>query len=367
MHRRSVKILSAIAAASLALVACGEDAGGDGEASEVELTLVTAALDGTPNAAYQDRFLDLLEERSDNRISVERTEAYSLCDAQEVADCVIDGRADLGVTIPDYTPQYFPSTSMVSIPFIGDDWQGVTQSLYELHLENDDAAAVMEENGLHHISTWPVGRLLIGSEEPVESPEDLEGVTMSVSGPLGQRLFEESGANISALPANELYEGLDRGVIDVAAGGLDFPVNYSLYEVLPHWTDPGFTEYTSFGMWMNLDTYNDMPEDLREIVDEVTREVAGGEGGEAHRAQAEQQCEEMQDAPDVESMTMWDSDVVDSWREEFGDEIQDAWVDLAESNGLNNAQSVLDQYLESLEENAEGFEDATLTCVENYS
>lgn len=35
MHRRSVKILSAIAAASLALVACGEDAGGDGEASEV--------------------------------------------------------------------------------------------------------------------------------------------------------------------------------------------------------------------------------------------------------------------------------------------------------------------------------------------
>ncbi|NLS10698.1 TRAP transporter substrate-binding protein DctP [Nesterenkonia sp. MY13] len=368
------KALAATAAVgALALLpACSEGVVGGGEGNgaegEVTLTLVTSALDGTANAAVQDWYLDELEERSEGRIEIERTEAYSLCDATEIADCVGDGRADLGVTIPDYTPQYFPSTSVVSIPFIGQNWQGITHALHDLHRENDDAVAVMTNNNLHHLATWPVGRMLIGTHEPVESPEDLSGLSTRASGPLAIQLFEGEGVNVVSLPANEAYEGVERGVVDSIAASIDFPVNYQLNELLPYWTDPGFGEYSAFGMWLNLETYESMPEDLQEVVDEVAAELAAGAGAEAFFDQAAEQCPPMLEAENLEGFDRWDEEVTANWEAETEDSLQSAWVEMAEDQGLENAYQVLEDYLASLEELADpSVEDATLSCIDQFA
>ena len=371
---RRAALAAGSAAAMLLVAGCSgvvadDDGDGGGSAgAEVELTLVTSAIDGTPNAAVQDAYLDLVEERSDGRISFERTEAYSLCNAQEIVDCVRDGRADIGVTIPDYTPQYFPSTSVVSIPFIGQNWQAIMQSLYELHVDNADAKAMMDSNGLHHLSTWPVGRALIGSPTEVTEPSDLEGLSLRVSGPLGQQLFEDAGANIVALPANEAYEGVERGVVDGVAAGMDFPVNYKLMELLPHWTDPGIGEYSSFGMWLSADAYNGLPDDLKTIVDDAAAELSSGLGAEAYNGTAADQCPQMLEASTVENLGQWDESITEQWRDETGDALLDAWVDLASEQGLDNAQGVLDDYLAGLDEYADAeVDDATLSCVEQFA
>jgi len=373
--RRAVAVLGGAAALSLLATGCQgvvqNDAGGGGgdgaAAPEVTLTLVTSAIQGTPNAAVQDAFLDLVEERSEGRIAFERTEAYSLCNAQEIADCVRDGRADIGVTIPDYTPQYFPSTSVVSIPFIGTNWQAIMQSLYELHVDNDDARAVMDRNGLHHLATWPVGRVLIGSPEPVEGPEDLDGLSLRVSGPLAQQLFEGAGVNIVALPANEAYEGVERGVADGVAAGMDFPVNYKLMELLPYWTDPGLGEYSSFGMWLSKEAYEGLPDDLKTVVDDAAEELSSGLGNQAYGETAADQCPQMLEAETVEDLTQWDPAVTEQWREQTGDAMLDGWVELASSQGLEDAQGVLDDYLAGLDELDDvQAEDATLNCVEAF-
>ncbi|GAA1141500.1 TRAP transporter substrate-binding protein [Nesterenkonia lutea] len=372
-RRRVATAAGAIGALAL-LAGCsegvvqGEDGGGEDVAAEETLTLVTAAMDGTPNAAVQDWFLTEVEERSEGRIEFERTEAYSLCDAPEIADCVRDGRAEIGVSIPDYTPVYFPSTSVVSVPFVGQNWQGITHSLHELHRNNADAEAVMTDNNLHFVGTWPVGRMLIGTHEPLESPEDLDGLSTRVSGPLAINLFEGEGTNVVSLAANEVYEGLERGVVDSAAASIDFPVNYRLNELLPYWTDPGVGEYSSFGMWMNLDTYEEMSEDLQQVIDEVAADLAAGAGAEAFYAQATEQCPSMLEAETLEGFTRWDEDITAAWEEETGDSLQSAWVDLATEQGLENAESVLDEYMAGLEELSDPeAQDATLTCIEEFS
>lgn len=361
--------MALLAGCSNGVVQSDDETDGVEEAAvEETFTLVTAAMDGTPNAAVQDWFLDEVEDRSEGRIAFERTEAYSLCDAPEIADCVRDGRADIGVTIPDYTPRYFPSTSVVSVPFVGQNWQGITHSLYELHRDNADAEAVMTDNNLHHLSTWPVGRMLIGTEEPLESPEDLDGLSTRVSGPLAISLFESEGSNVVSLAANEVYEGLERGVVDSAAASIDFPVNYRLNELLPYWTDPGVGEYSSFGMWMNLDTYEAMPEDLQEVVDDVAADLAAGAGSEAFYAQASEQCPSMLEAETLEGFTRWDEETTAAWAEETGDSLQEDWVELATEQGLNNAQAVLDEYTRGLDELSDPeAQDATLTCIEEFS
>lgn len=371
--RRSAAALAA--ATALLLTGCADgvvqesgDNGTDGSGSpDVTLTLVTAAVQDTPNAAVQDWFLDELESRSEGRIKIERTDAYALCAADEIAHCVRDGRADIGVTIPDYTPKYFPSTSMVSIPFIGQNWQAIMRSLYELHLENASAQAIMDENGLHHVATWPVGRALIGTSKPVTNPADLEGLSLRVSGPLLQQLFKEEGANIVALPANEAYEGVQRGLVDAVAASMDFPVNYKLMELLPHWTDPGIGQYSSFGMWLSKDAYDALPDDLKGIVDEVAADLNTGPGAKAFNDAALKQCPEMLAAETVKDLTKWDDAVTAKWKKEHVEALKQSWVDLATEQGLQEAQGVLDDYLAGLEEYEDTeVTDATLSCIADF-
>ena len=181
MSKRLTRIwaaTAAIAASSLLLAACstGSDTSDATSENEVhELTFLTAVTPGTPSAAVQDWYLDRLEEASDGRLVIDRTAAESLCKATEIAECIKDGRGDFGLTMPDYTPQNFPTVSVVGIPFMNQNSVAITKALYDLHQTNPDGLAIMEKNNLHLILYWPSGRLLFGSEEPLEQVEDRDG------------------------------------------------------------------------------------------------------------------------------------------------------------------------------------------------
>src|SRR5699024_2133295 len=101
---------------------------------------------------------------------------------------------------------------------------------------------------LEYISTWPVGALLIGAKEPVETIDDVRGLRARAAGPVTQRSLEAAGVNVNAFTAAETYENLQRGAIDSVAASLDFGVNYKVTEQLPYWADPGLGQYTSYGM-----------------------------------------------------------------------------------------------------------------------
>ncbi|GAB3618290.1 C4-dicarboxylate TRAP transporter substrate-binding protein [Okibacterium endophyticum] len=356
---------------TLLLGACAggtEEGGGGGDEETFEFTLATAATAETPNAAVQDWYLDRVEEASDGRITFDRTATEALCKAPEVVDCVRDGRAQIGVTVPDYTPQYFPTLSVVGIPFINQNSQAITAALYNVHTEYEPAQLLMEQNGLHYVSAWPVGRFILGTEEPVENVGDLAGLQARSSGPVIQQVLTEAGMNIAAITASETYEAVERGVINSVGGAIDFPVNYKLMELLPYWSDPGIGQYSTFGMWFSQDAYSSLPDDLKQVVDDVTEELNGGEGVRAFNDQAAGQCDQMLDAPTVEGFTGWSESATEEWEAEVGDSAEQKWVEVAGDAGLEDPESLLDFYKTALDENADAeYTDATLDCVEQFA
>lgn len=379
-HTRRIGRLSAAAAmmavAGLALAGCsginnsgGGSGDGSGDSGEtVTFTLATGAQADTPNAAVQEWFMDRVEEVTEGRITFERTATEALCKAAEVADCVRDGRAQIGVTVPDYTPQYFPSTSMVSIPFLSQNAQAAMQSIYDLHTDYEPAVEIMERNGLHHVATWPVGRFLLGGHDPIESTEQFSGAQVRVSGPIIQQAIGDAGANIVAITAPETYEAVERGVVSNVGGAIDFPVNYKLMELLPAWTDPGIGQYSTFGMWVNAEAYNGLPDDLREQFDQVTEELNTGAGIEAFNEVAAGQCQQMLDSPSVDSLSAWSEDATRAWKESLGDSGQQMWIDLATEQGLKDADGVLDEYIAGLEQYDDvAYDDATSACVASFA
>lgn len=373
---RSMTAAAVAAAAALFLSACGGgdggnggDGGGDAAGETVTLNLATMVQESTPHFPMITWFFDELESRSDGRIVVERTAPESVCKAPEIAECVRDGRADIGVTIPDYTPQLFPTLSVVSLPFAADNASAIMEALYKMNTENADAQALWDENGLHFIGAWPVGRLIIGTAEEVDNIDDISGMRMRAIGPYYQQAIEVAGANVIAMPAAETYEGIRSGVADGVAWSFDGPVDYKLMELLPYWTDPGTGHYTVFSMWMNADVWNGMPEDLQQIFTEVTEEYNSGKGIEHFNEGAAHQCDSLLTFEGTERFDRWDEAATAEWADLLGTTMNDQWVTQSTTDNLGNAQQYLDEYLALIDElsaNPDIVDDPVIACVDRF-
>ncbi|MDO5701269.1 MAG: TRAP transporter substrate-binding protein DctP [Bowdeniella nasicola] len=385
MKRTHAPYLATLAAATLALSACGgggiveenstegsgssssEEGGASGE--KVTLNMVTMVQPNVPNAPVQNWFLDELEARSDGRIEIKRTEPGSICKAAEIAECVKDGRADIGISVSEYTPQLFPSMSIATIPFMADNSQAFMQAMDKVNHENADAVAAWEASGLTLMASWTPGNMVMGSNVEITSVKDLDGMRFRVVGAYLQQAFEKAGTNVVALTAPETYEGIERGLADAAAWVMDGAVDYKLMEQLKHWTAPGTGTYTTFAIWLNTDVYNAMPDDLKQIVEETRMDLINGEGMKAFNGATEVQCDQMLAFEGVESFTKWDEAATEEWKAMVQDDLIEAWKKQAESDGLNNPQGYLEDYLAAYEEFAaqpDIVDDPVTACVKRF-
>ncbi len=377
--------LALLAGAALILSACGGGGivdeggadptdGGTGDAvssgESVTLDMVTMVQPNVPNAPVQNWFLDEIEARSDGRITVNRTEPDSLCKPAEIAECVRDGRADIGVSISDYTPQLFPTMSVATIPFMADNSQAFMQAIYKANVENEDAQAAWDRSGVHLVAAWSPGGAIVGANEEIDSIKDLNGVRMRVTGAYLQQAVEMAGGNVVALTASETYEGVERGLADAVSWTMDGPVDYKLMEQLKNWSVTGSGVYTTFAIWMNQDTFDTMPDDLKEIVKEVQEElINGGEGMKAFNGATEAQCDALYEFEGVESFTAWDAAATTEWKDLVQKDLIDKWIVQAQADGLENPEAFLEDYMNAYDEAADQpdiVEEPLMKCVERF-
>ena len=358
----------AVTAAAGAMVLTGCEQGIVEGADNFYFNVANGALDGTQHHRVAEEYFDAVEEASDGRIEFNRTSFEAVCAMNEVADCVRDGRADIGLTVTDYTPHLLPTLSVMSITFLNNDIQASVEALYDLHQNYEPARQQLESANLEYISTWPVGALLIGSKTPVDSVDDVRGLRARAAGPVTQRSLEAAGINVNAFTAAETYENLQRGAIDSVAASLDFAVNYKVTEQLPYWADPGLGQYTAYGMWWNKNSYDSLTPELKEIVDEVTREFNEGRTIEIANGELENICQGMLDSPDVESFHTWPEEETQKWIDVAADEAESAWLEIMNDYNFADADRYLEKYIETYEQyqSPDNPLDAGIACASRW-
>lgn len=360
--RRMLSSLAGIVAAGFLLSACGGGGEGEGNGEEsVNLTVASWANPDSVDEAVMEYWTGEIEDRSEGRITFDVSYAGSLCSADEIPTCVQDGRADVGQTIADYAPQLFPQTTVVSIPFLTQNNQAFTQAIAELSTEHEGAAALWEENGLKMVGHNPAGRLLLGSKEPIESIDGVADKRWRMAGPYTQMAVEEAGGSNVALTAPETYEGIERGVADAAGFPMDGLMSFQLKDILPSWTDPGIGQYTSTGLWMNLDVYEGLPDDLKQIVDEVNDDYNHGGVAEVFEEITLEQCDPVLET--IGQIGEWDDAETERWREALGTAPEEKWIEDSEAAGLEDAEGYLEMYKEKMESfEGETPKDPSLVC-----
>lgn len=360
--KRSGGLIAASSALLLALTACEGGVTASSTTDQIELEVATFAPPGSIPENVTNRFFEMVEERSDGQLTFNVTAPESVCPANEIATCVQDGRVDVGITIPDYNAQLFPTIALVSVPFLTDDAQALMGALHEVNASHEGARNLWEQNGLHPLAHFSPGRLILGTEEPIDSIDGIQGQRWRVSGEYLQESIEAAQGSNVALTAPETYEAIQRGVADAVGFPMDGATQFHLMELLPHWSDPGSGHYTTIGFWMNADTYNGLPDDLRNVVDEVTEELNGGMGVEAFAEVAAEQCEALSET--AESITRWPEDGSRGWEEAIGDDLINDWVQSAEELGLEDAEGYREAFLAALETHRGDTEDPMDTCLD---
>lgn len=275
-----------------------------------------------------------LEECSDGQVSVEifpgGTQLGNVARQQEQ---VLAGVVDIAHGLHGIPRGRFPRTSVIDIPFLTEDAGVASRTLWELFPEH-----LQEEyNGLKVLALHAHnGGLIHTADTPVTTMEDMEGLRIRTPSPAVSAMLEELGAEPVGLPPGQVYENLQKGVIDGTVFPWD-PVNsFKLSEVLNYHLDAGV--YTvSFFFVMNQNTYDGLPEDVQACVDSLS--------GDALVARFGDWWDDW-DAPGLAAaqekgskITELSEEERERWREALQPMI-DAYLDSLEAEGVDNAREI---------------------------
>lgn len=215
-----------------------------------------------------DVWADAVEEASGERIKIDRFPSMQLGGTPpELMDQAIDGVADIVWTVVGYTPGRFPSTEVFELPFMVEDARAASCAywkMYEEHMKDG------EFKDLHILGTWVHGPGVFHTNEPVETPADLQGMKIRGGSRLVNDLLAVAGATPVGMPVPAISEALSKGVLDGATIPWEVTTALKVPELVENHTEfegPALYNLT-FVLAMNKAKYEGLSADLRAAVDQ---------------------------------------------------------------------------------------------------
>lgn len=248
-----------------------------------------------------------IEEKTDGRVAFTFFPAgSSLGDATKQFDQARAGVVDVSVGIPAIPRGRHPRSVLVELPFTVPNAEVGTCALMAVE---DQVEA--DYPGTHILSLTVTEPSAAHTREKVESLEDLAGMRVRTPTPAITAMLEDVGATPVGMPPTEIYESVERGIVDgnIMPWG---PVGaFKLHEVLNYHLDAGINPVAMYIVF-NERRYDSLPEDIRQVIDEVSAEMFANWG--KWWRETDQEAIEAAKAHGNEIIPMSDEDR-EKWRE----------------------------------------------------
>lgn len=230
--------------------------------------LATSWPKGTILQESAETFAEQVGKMSNGRLTIKTYPAGVLMGALEVTDSVRMGVIDAAHSSPGYNVGQLPAAPLFGyIPF-GMEAIPYLTWLYEGE-GKDMLPELFAKYDLGYVA--PCGIIpsenLAWSNKPITSMDDFKGLKFRTSGYWGE-ILSEAGASVMMLPAGEVYEALQRKVLD--AGEFSIPnidKDLAFYEIAEYLLVPGIHQTaTILDIKINKKSWEKLPEDLKQIV-----------------------------------------------------------------------------------------------------
>jgi TRAP-type C4-dicarboxylate transport system substrate-binding protein len=206
-----------------------------------------------------------VESDSNGRVKVELYPSATLAKPAAQYEAVARRVMDVTATVLSYTANRFPLTQVVEVPGVSRNavhGSCVVQTLY------DEGMLDSEFKDTHPLFFFTHGPGLLHTRDKlVRDPKDLDGMRIRHPSTVVAGLLERYGANPVGMPAPEAYPSLQRGVIDGVAFPWQGALAFRLNELAPYHTELGGLYTIVFVVTMNKATYDELPDDLKAVID----------------------------------------------------------------------------------------------------
>jgi TRAP-type C4-dicarboxylate transport system substrate-binding protein len=221
------------------------------------------------NSIVLEEWCKEVEKRTNGKVVVKYYPGNALNPPQQAYDSVVGGVVDLSNHILGYTAGKFPLTEVLDYPL------GYTKGYIATKLMNEyykkfkpkefDEVKVMyfhgQGPGILHTRTKPINKL-----------EDLKGMKIRTFGSNAQLMTLLGGTPV-AMPMQEAYDSISRGVADGLMGCYEPLTGWKLAEVIKYTTETYGVGYSAtFLVSMNKAKWNSIPPAEQKIIEQINQE-----------------------------------------------------------------------------------------------
>jgi len=196
-----------------AVMFCTASTAASAPAKPVELKLAHAWATTHHVHVILDQWAKDVEKATNGRVKITIYPGGTLSTAVQLYDTLRTGVVDLAWFLQGYTPGKFPLTSVIELPFMATSAKQGSSVIWEL-LENSPELQA-EYGGVKVLSVWVVdpGQLMT-TRKVVRNFNDVKGLKLRIGSDTLKPTAEALGAVPILMAINELYDALQKGVVD---------------------------------------------------------------------------------------------------------------------------------------------------------
>lgn len=326
-----------------------ESSSGDGSSNGAEVEFKFGSMDApdhVQNAETFKNFSEEIKELTDGRVSFQMYTGGALGGPKETLDNITTGIMDVGRGLHGYNAGKFEAQTVLHLPFLAEGnaekLSVVAQKLYDTFPEIQEEYSDVKPLWIHAADPYAI----ITKGKAVRSFEDVKGMKLRTPSVEGGEMIEAWGATPVSLPAPEIYDALQKGVIDGGVLPITAIKDFNLTDLVDYVTIGNFNT-TLFYVNMNKDSWNKISaEDQKSIEEEYLGLPMAKKAGQAFDGQKERAEKEAKDAG-VEFITLSEGEL--NKFKEASTVVTENWLSKMAKKGIDG-QKIYDEAVKLISE-----------------
>lgn len=234
--------------------------GKDGEPIELVINSWFPSNADIPNNVEKP-WAKYIEEKTEGKVKVKIHYNGALASSKEILDGVQSGLFDVGLAMAfNFADSSLFPLTIGDLPFAAEDPEQFSAIIQEFSSEYEKEIW----GDVVKVGVGSPPPLHIYSTDPIKDANYLKGKSARVANDYEALFIKNLGGNPTQVAYEELYNSLDKGMIQSVFNTHDVYTNLQLAEVAPYYLEQGIKFATTTAL-MNKDFFNSLPEDLQTL------------------------------------------------------------------------------------------------------